>query len=43
MRPESVGDSPLLVRRGGCARKKMVRSHHDGAAGVVTFTNSFRK
>src|SRR5262245_44278642 len=32
----SVCDIPLLVRRGGCASKKMLRSLLSGADGVVT-------
>jgi thiamine monophosphate synthase len=33
--PVSVGEIPLLVRRGGCALKKMSRSLRSGADGVV--------
>jgi len=35
--------APLLVRRGGCASKKKLRSLRSGADGVVTYGNSFRK
>src|SRR5262249_49950838 len=33
--------SPLLVRRGGCASKKKMRSHRSGAAGVVAYEQHF--
>ena len=32
-----IGQIPLLVRRGGCAIKKMSRSHRNGADGVVAY------
>jgi hypothetical protein len=34
-RTDTAGLIPLLVRRGGCATKKMLRSHRSGADGVV--------
>src|SRR5262252_2344036 len=35
-------NNPLLVRRGGCARKKKSRSYRSGADGVVAHEASFR-
>jgi hypothetical protein len=37
-----IGHIPLLVRRGGCASKKMLRSHRSGADGVVTHKPCFK-
>src|SRR5262245_60151313 len=35
------GTIPLLVRRGGCASNKMLRSHRSGADGVVAYDSRF--
>jgi hypothetical protein len=37
------GFIPPLVRRGGCAIKKMSRSHRSGADGVVAYEKCFRE
>jgi hypothetical protein len=38
----NVGSNPLLLRRGGCADKKMSRSHRSGADGVVAYNVTFQ-
>jgi hypothetical protein len=37
-----IGHIPLLARRGGCASKKMLRSHRSGADGVVAHKPCFK-